>query len=205
MSTILKTLWLPCFVLCNTLQFWFQSLKSSALSLRIPLLRHNKLKLAKRNLERRPICFPFLRRSLTNLRSATNHYHAAIIMNLQLISHFIQFYQSSSTLENCQHILHHSSLPALPSYDSRRLLSQSFAKLCSNLIHKLHTSLLINRTSAFPYFPPPFTPPNFSSLTCVTSAEVSMLLSHSPDTNRDFIPMPIHLDTMFSYPISHSP
>jgi hypothetical protein len=78
-------------------------------------------------------------------------------------------------------LLHRSSSPALPSYDSLSLLSQSFAKFFSDKIHKLHTSLLINRTSTSPHFPPPFTPPNFSSFTYVTTDEVSKLLSQSPE------------------------
>jgi len=53
----------------------------------------------------------------------------------------------------------------------------------SDKIHKLHTSLLLNRISASPHFPPPFTPLHFSSFTCVAIDEVSKLLTQSPDTN----------------------
>jgi len=69
-----------------------------------------------------------------NLRSATNHYHAAIMKakrtyNSSLIS------SSSTNLRqlwnNINILLHRSSLPALPSYDSLSLLSQSFAKFAS--------------------------------------------------------------------------
>jgi len=84
-------------------------------------------------------------------------------------------------------------LPSLPSYDSPSLLSQSFATFFSDKIHKLHTSLLINRISISPHFPPPFTPPNFSSFTCVTTDEVSKLLSQSPDNNCDLDPIPTSL------------
>jgi len=85
--------------------------------------------------------------------------------------------------KNINILLHRSSLPALPYYDSLSLLSQSVANFFSDKIHKLHTSLLINRISTSPHFPPPFTPPNFSSFTCVTTDEVSKLLSQSPDTS----------------------
>jgi len=64
-------------------------------------------------------------------------------------------------------------------------LGQSFANFFSDKIHKLHTSLLINRISTSPHFPSPFTSSNFSSLTCATTDEVSKLLSQSPDTNCD--------------------
>jgi hypothetical protein len=146
-----------------------------------------KLKLAKHRLERiwsRTHSFE----DHKNLRSATNHYHAAIIKakrsyNSSLIS-------SSSTnprqlWKNVNKLLHRSSLPALPSYDSLSLLSQSFAKFFSEKIHKLHTSLLINRTSISPYSLPSCIPPNVSSFTCVTTDEVSKQLSQSPDTNCD--------------------
>jgi len=65
-------------------------------------------------------------------------------------------------------------------------LCQSFANLLSDKIHKLHTSLLVNRISTSPHFPPP----NFSSFICVTTDEVSKLLSQSPDTNCDLDPIP---------------
>jgi len=79
------------------------------------------------------------------------------------------------------------------SYDSLNLLCQSFANFFSDKIHKLHTNLLINRISTALHFPPPFTPPNFSSFTCVTTDEVSKLLSQSPDTNCDLDPIPTSL------------
>jgi len=90
-------------------------------------------------------------------------------------------------------LLHISSLPALHSYDSLSLLSQSFAKFFSDKIHKLHTSLLNNRISTSPNFLPPFTPPNLLSFSCVTTDGVSKLLSQSPDTNCDLDPIPTSL------------
>jgi len=53
----------------------------------------------------------------------------------------------------------------------------------------LHASLLTNRIATSPHFPPPFTPPNFSSFICVTTDDVSKLLSQSPDTNCDLDPI----------------
>jgi len=81
-------------------------------------------------------------------------------------------------------------LLALPSYDSLSLLSQSFAKFFSDKMHKLYMSLLINHTSAYPHFTPPFTPPYFISFkfTCATTDEYSKILSQSPDTNCDLEP-----------------
>jgi len=49
-----------------------------------------------------------------------------------------------SVMSNINILLHRSSLPALPSYDSLSLLWQSLANLIfSDKIHKLHNSLLI--------------------------------------------------------------
>jgi len=94
-------------------------------------------------------------------------------------------------------LLHRSSLPALPSYDSLSPLSQLFAKFFSDKIHKLHISLLITRISASPHVPP-FTPTNLSSFTYVSTNEVTRLSSQSPDTNCD-------LDTIPTSFCSHIP
>ena len=154
-----------------------------------------KLKLAKRRLERIWSRTHSLE-DHKNLRSATNQYHAAIIKAKRTYNSSLISSSSANPRQlwkNVNKLLHRTSLPALPSYDSLSLLSQSFAKFFSDKIHKLHTSLLINRTSTSPHFPPPYTPPNFSSFTCVTTDEVSKLLSQSPDTYCDLDPIPTSL------------
>jgi len=72
-------------------------------------------------------------------------------------------------------------------------LCQSFANFFSDKIHRLHTSLLFNRIFTTSHVPPPFTPLNFSSFTCVITDEVSKLLSQSPDINCDLDPSPTSL------------
>jgi len=156
-----------------------------------------KLKLAQLHLERiwsRTHSFE----DLKNLRcSATNHYHAAIIKAKR--TYLLSFHPALLILVNFGKIsiglyffiaLLYLLYPLI--YDSLILLCQSFANF-SDKIHKLHTSLLINRISISPHFPPPFTPPNFSSFTCVTNDQVSKLLSQSPDTNCDLDPIPTSL------------
>jgi len=69
----------------------------------------------------------------------------------------------------------------------------SLANFFSDKIHKLHTSLLMNHISTSSHFPPPFTPPNFSSFTCVTTDEVYKLPSQSSDTDCDLDPIPTSL------------
>ena len=158
-----------------------------------PLLR--KLKLAKRHLER-IWSRSHSANNLKKLRTATNHYHAAIIKakrayNSSLISSSIS--NPRQLWSNINRLLHRSPLPALPTCDSFSSLFQSFAQFFSDKIHKLHTSLLSNHTSTSPHIPPPFTPPSFSSFTSVNSEEVFNLLSHSPDTNCDLDPIPTSL------------
>jgi len=106
--------------------------------------------------------------------------------------------------KNFNILLHRSSLPVLSSYDSLSLLCQSFANFFSDKIHKLHTSSLINCISTSPHFPLPFTPPNFSSFTCVTTDEVSKLLSQPPDTNCDLDPILTSLLKQCSHILLHT-
>ena len=155
----------------------------------------NKLKKAKRLLER-VWSQSHSAEDLKFFRSATNRYHAAIIkakrkFNSSLIS-------SSRTnprelWKSVNQLLHRSSAPTLPSSDSLKNLSQSFATFFSDKIHKLHTALLSNRACVSPHLPPPVTPPNFSSLNPINVDEVSKLLSQSPDTNCDLDPIPTSL------------
>jgi len=137
------------------------------------------------------------------VRSATNHYHAAIIKAEPTYNSSLILSSSTNPRQlwkNFNILLHRSSLPAIPSYDSLSLLCQSFANFFSDKIHKLYTSLLINRISTSSHFPPPFTPPNFTSFTFFTTDELSKLLSQSQDTNCDLDPI---LETMLSYPTSN--
>jgi len=82
------------------------------------------------------------------------------------------------------------SLPALPSYDSLSLFSQSFAYFFSDKIHKLNMSLIINCISVSPLFPSSVISNNFSFFIFVTTDDVSKLPSQSPDTNCDLDPIP---------------
>ena len=158
-----------------------------------PLLK--KLKLSKRRLER-VWSRSHSSEDLKNFRSATNLYHAAIIKAKRAYNSSL----ISSSVTNPRHlwksintILHRSSLPALPTYDSLSSLSHSFAKFFSDKIHKLHTSLLFNHTTTSPHISPSSTPPGFSSFAPVTIEDVSNLLSQSPDTNCDLDPIPTSL------------
>ena len=132
------------------------------------------------------------------LRTASNHYHAAIIKAKRVYNSTLIAYSLTNPRQlwnNVNSMLHRTSSPVLPSYDSICIgsLSQSFATFFSDKIHKLHTDLLSNHSHTSPHIPPPFTPPNFSSFTAVTIDEVSKLFSQSPDTNCDFDPIPISL------------
>ena len=155
----------------------------------------NKLKLAKRHLER-VWSRTHSAQDLGAFRTASNHFHSAIIKakrdyNSTLIS-------SSRTnprqlWKTVNNILHRSAVSVLPSSNSLSSLSQSFATFFSDKIHKLHTTLLCDCTRSSPHFPPPVTPSKCSSFSPVTIEEVSKLLSQSPDTNCDLDPIPTSL------------
>jgi HEPN domain-containing protein len=154
-----------------------------------------KLKLAKRHLER-TWSRSHSSIDLKNFRSASNHYHAAIIKakkayNIGLIASSVS--NPRQLWNSVNKILHRTSQPVLPTFSSLRCLSQSFAKFFSDKIHNLHTALLSNHSTTSPHLLPPYTPPNFSSFTSVTADEVSKLLSQSPDTNSDLDPIPTSL------------
>jgi hypothetical protein len=154
----------------------------------------NKLKLVKRHLER-VWSKSHSNEDLKLLRTATN-YHAAIVKAKRVCNSTL-IASSLTNLHQLWHnvnkMLHRTSSPILPSYDSVGSLSQSFATFFSDKIHKLHSGLLSNHVRTSPHIPPPFTPPNFSSFTVVTIDEVSKLLSQSPDTNCELDPIPTSL------------
>jgi exonuclease III len=157
-----------------------------------PALR--KLKLAKRHLER-VWSKSHSAEDLSTLRSVSNKYFASIIKakrdyNATLISSQSNPRQVWNTVNK---FLHRSSAPVLPTSDSPISLSKSFAKFFSDKIQKLHTALLSNLCHTSPHFPPPVTPPNFSSFSSLTVEEVSKLLSQSANTNCDLDPIPTSL------------
>jgi len=93
--------------------------------------------------------------------------------------------------KNVNILLRRSSLPALPSYDS---LSLCVSLLLTSSLTNFTSSILVYLSIVFlSHHPPPFTLPNFSSVTCVTTDGVSKLLSQSPDTNCDLDPIPTSL------------
>ena len=102
----------------------------------------NKIKLAKRHLER-VWSRSHSAEDLKTLRSTTNLYHSAIIKakrdyNSTLISSArTNPRQLWNTVNN---LLHRTSTSILPTSDSLGSLSQSFATFFSDKIHKLHTT-----------------------------------------------------------------
>ena len=126
------------------------------------------------------------------LRSATNHYHEAIIKAKKLYNSSL----ISSNLHNprkfwhtINHLLHRIAAPSLPSSDNLSSLPQSFAMFFSDKIHKLRTLILTGPTTPSPHFPPPFKPPDLSFFQPATIDEISDLLSYSPDTSCDLDPI----------------
>ena len=130
------------------------------------------------------------------LRSATNHYRAAIIKAKKLYNSSLISYNLNNPRKlwhTINYLLHKITAPSLPSSASLSSLPQSFATFFYDKIHKLHTSILTGSTTPSPHFPPPFKPPDLSFFQSATIDEVSDLLSHSPDTSCDLDPIPTTL------------
>jgi len=169
-------------VLWNSVQLWFQSLKSSNLNLLIlGLLANWKLLnvicvtgLVLRTQEIWTTCArPLIITMLTSQQTCSSFLILSSSINPRKLWKVVNTLFSSLFL------------PVLPSYDSRRLLSKSFATFFSDKIHKLQTPPLINRTSASAHLLH-----LLLIFTCVATDEVSKLPSQSPDTNCDLDPRP---------------
>ena len=152
----------------------------------------SKLKSARRHLEK------IWSRShstfdLKLLKSATNHYHTSIIKAKKLYNSTLL----SSNLTNpkklwntINKLLHRIAKPSFPSSFNLNSLPQSFATFFSDKIHKLRSSILSGTTTSSPHLLPDFKPPELSFFHPATIAEVSALLSSSPDTSCDLDPIP---------------
>ena len=90
-------------------------------------------------------------------------------------------------------LLHRIAKPSFPSSFNLNSLPQSFATFFSDKIHKLRSSILSGTTTSSPHLPPAFKPPELSFFHPATIAEVSALLSSSPDTSCDLDPIPTSL------------
>ena len=130
------------------------------------------------------------------LKSATNHYHTSIIKAKKLYNSTLL----SSNLTNpkklwntINKLLHRIAKPSFPSSFNLDSLPQSFATFFSDKIHKLRSSILSGTTTSSPHLPPVSKPPDLSFFHPATIAEVSTLLSSSPDTSCDLDPIPTSL------------
>ena len=141
------------------------------------------------------------------LKSATNHYHTSIIKAKKLYNSTLL----SSNLTNpkklwntINKLLHRIAKPSFPSSFHLDSLPQSFATFFSDKIHKLRTSILSGTTTSSPHLPPASKPPELSFFHPATIAEVSALLSSSPDTSCDLDPIPTSPQTMQICSSSHN-
>jgi hypothetical protein len=85
--------------------------------------------------------------------------------------------------------LHRKSIPVLPSSVCLKSLSQLFASVLSDSIHKLRPSILIQGNHSSPHVDYPSKPSYFSSFHFAFVEEVSKLLDQSPVTNCDLDPI----------------
>ena len=155
----------------------------------------SKLKSARRRLER-------LWRSthsthdLRLFRSATNHYHAAIISakkvyNSNIISSNLS--QPRKLWNSVNKLLHRKSDSLLPTSHSITSLPHMFAQFFSDKIHKLHFNLLSNSTTTSPHSVSPSPPASLSHFSAVTPDELTKLISQASDAYCDLDPIPTSL------------
>jgi hypothetical protein len=130
------------------------------------------------------------------LRTATNHYHAAITKaKRDYFSNLISTNATNSRkLWNTVNVLlHRKSPPVLPTYTDLSSLCQSFAKFFCDKVTDLHAKLLAKTTHASPHTSPSHHPTNLSYFQPTTVEEVSKLLAQSPVTNCELDPIPTTL------------
>ena len=136
------------------------------------------------------------------LRSATNHYHTSIIKakklyNSTLLSSNLTNQKKNSGIQSTNYYIELPNLYflhlSISSSSFNLSLPQSFATFFSDKIHKLRSSILSGTTTSSPHLPPAFKPPELSFFHPATIAEVSELLSSSPDTSCDLDPIPTSL------------
>ena len=127
------------------------------------------------------------------LRSATNHYHAAIIrskkaFNSALISSNIS--QPKNLWRSVNKILHRKSTALFPTLFPTTSLPSMFATFFSDKIHKLRFNLLSDPSHISPHVAPQQMPTMISEFDTVTQEEVHKLISESSDTFCDLDPIP---------------
>jgi len=128
------------------------------------------------------------------LRSATNHYHAAIIRskkayNSALISSNIS--QSKNLWRSVNKTLHRQSAALFPTLFPATSLPSMFATFFSDKIHKLRYNLLSDPSHIrSPHVTPQQLPTMISQFDTVTPEEIHKLISESSDTFCDLDPIP---------------
>ena len=130
------------------------------------------------------------------LRSATNHYHKAIIKAKRLYNSSLLTFNTNNpkTLwKTINKLLHRTSDHPLPASIPQKSLPQTFAAYFSDKIKNLHTLIAPSPTTASPHFPPPSPPPDLSIFQPATINEISTLLANCPDSSSELDPIPTTL------------
>jgi len=130
------------------------------------------------------------------LRSATNHFHAAIIrskkaFNSALISSNVS--QPKNLWRSVNKILHRQSAALVPTLFPTSSLPSMFATFFSDKRHKLGYNLLDHPSRVSPHITPLHSPAIITQFDTVTHEEVYKLISESSDTYCDLDPIPTSL------------
>lgn len=133
---------------------------------------------------------------LSNLRIASNHYHASILKSKRNYYHskLVSNKLSPKSLWNViNKILLRCTDKLLPSAQNSSELSNSFASFFSDKINKRRSYLQTNPSTLSPHTPPPFSPPTFTEFSPATTDEIAKLISSSNNSTCELDPIPTSL------------
>ena len=134
--------------------------------------------------------------NLKLFRTATNKYHAAIIIAKKIYNASLISSSASNPRKlwnSINNLLDRKPTSHLPSVIPSQSLSQMFASFFSDKILKLHTALKSQTTNSSPHTLPRDIPINFSFFSPVTEEEVSKIISQSPNSFCELDPLPTSL------------
>ena len=132
----------------------------------------------------------------SNLRSATNHYHASILKAKRHYYHSTLVSSKSnpkSLWTTINKILMRTSTISLPSFENAVDLSNKFASFFSTKINDIRTNLQSNSSTLSPHTSPPSPPPLLTEFAPATCDEIAKLISSSNNSSCELDPIPTSL------------
>ena len=133
---------------------------------------------------------------LSNLRSATNHYHASILKTKR--SYYNSLITSSKSnakflWNTINKLLLRHPVKTLPSSENSSELSNTFASFFSDKISNLRSHLQTSPSTLSPHSPPPSSPSSLTDFTPASTDEIAKLISSSNNSTCELDPIPTSL------------